>query len=50
MVTYVILLCVFVEIIPPRAIYAILLGHAQDTENHIIQKLIRISDRSAEKV
>ena len=41
--TYVIhILHVFVDMTSPRAIYAILLGHAQDTENCILQILIRI--------
>ena len=37
------------KIIPPRAKYVILLGHAQDIENCILHKLIRIRDRSAKE-
>ena len=49
-VTYVILLRVLQIIIPPRAKYVILLGHALDTENYIFQKLCRIRGRSATKI
>ena len=37
------------KLIPPRARYVILLGHAQDTENYIFQKSIRVRGRSAKK-
>ena len=35
---------------PLRARYAILLGHAQDTENYVFQKLLRVRGRSAKKI
>ena len=38
------------KLIPPRAKYVILLGHAQDTENYKFQKSIRIRGRSATKM
>ena len=48
-VPYVILLHVCGQFLSPRARYVILLGHAQDTENDILQKLTRIWDGSAKQ-
>ena len=48
-VTYVILLRIWRKSLPQRAKYVILLGHAQETEHDIYQRLICIRDRSAKK-